>query len=417
MAFFNVIISEDKKSFYIGEILFKKPKAHDLALETLKNIELIVKNKLNYNSSLKDDYSRKSPDELFNFLKEKSSYIYDGYQAKLLKKLSEPNFILLSINRLCLGIFGKAKEVNAIHISIQSTIENYVQPSQVLPRLNRDATQDVFGHLDIRGLEAVIRLNRDAATQGTKAIVMRAKELGYEGNHNYADAAKYIDGLCNEVAELVYQGVIPEKHVFRGEQNWHKPDFERTLKNLQNLSTENLFTILSNERLYSLNSQKVRKMLSLKKNEEVIKNVSDTIKQKGSAALVLSVKNGDKGISKLLLQYGADPNIPAEKNGSAPLHFAAQAGRADIVKLLLDNGAEVNKLSGSNKITALAFACGYGNKEYYKPNAEVVKLLLERGANLNIRTGDGLTPLDISRQNDLKEISSLLESRTSSCIV
>ncbi len=208
--------------------------------------------------------------------------------------------------------------------------------------------------------------------------------------------------LCNEVIELVNQEVIPKKHLFYKEDN-KKLDCEKTLQSLHNLSTEELFTILSNEKVYSSNFQEVRKMFglmfSLKRNKEVTKDVDNTIKQKGNEALILSVKNGDKGISELLLQHGADPNFLAS-NGSAPLHFAAQAGLAGIVKLLLKNGAEVNKQSASrSKATPLDFACGHGSWKYYMPNAKVVKFLLKGGANPNTSRKNAITPLDIANSS------------------
>ena len=111
---------------------------------------------------------------------------------------------------------------------------------------------------------------------------------------------------------------------------------------MRNLSTEDLFAILSNKKLYSLNCQKVRKIFNLKGNWKVTKTDSDTVKQNISAALVLSAKNGDKGIAALLLQHGADPNIHDSK-GYSPLHWVAEEGRADIVELLLKNGVRVNE--------------------------------------------------------------------------
>ncbi len=203
-------------------------------------------------------------------------------------------------------------------------------------------------------------------------------------------------------------------------------ELKTTLQDLQNMSAKELFTIptkewftiLSNEKLYSEEFRELRKMFGLKivgqrpdlkGNGEVTENVDDTIKQKGNEALILSVRNGDKGILELLLQHGADPNFPAS-NGSAPLHFAAQAGHTEIVELLLNKGAQVNQQS-TNGSSALVFACrGYHVEgKYHKPNnAEVVKLLLERGADPNIATGNGSVPLHWAAQAGSADIVELL---------
>eukprot|EP00941_MAST-03F_sp_MAST-3F-sp1_P004732 g4732.t1 len=65
---------------------------------------------------------------------------------------------------------------------------------------------------------------------------------------------------------------------------------------------------------------------------------------------------------ELLLQHGADPNLPG-KSGMHPLHMAARLGAVDIVKALLSKGADITaktpsgndilKIAESNKRTEL----------------------------------------------------------------
>jgi ankyrin repeat protein len=387
--YFDVVISNN--SFYIVEP-FSKPKTHDSALETLKKIEFVIKNKLTYDSSHKDIYSDQSQYELFEILKTKSSQIHKGYH----KKQSKLNWVFRKI-------FSKQKEISAIH----TRIDNYIQPPQVLP-LPNELIQEVAKYLGVSDLGILAQLNLHGKTHAATAIIRKARELGYE-DRDHAESVKYIDDLFKEIIELAIQGIIPKKHLSYKEnrpykKNRQKFDSERILQNLQNLSTEDLFTILSNKKLYSPNFQKVRKIFNLKGNWKVTKNDSYTIKRKGSAALILSVKNGDKGISELLLQHGTDPNISV--NGSPPLHWAAQAGFADIVELLLKSGASVNEGSARNS-TALAFACGYGDRNLHHPNAKVVELLLQYGADLNI-PANGSLPLHWAAQAGFADIVELL---------
>ena len=183
-TFFDVIINKGKNSFYIENIVesASELEADNSELETLKNIELVVKNQLDYDSTHQDNYSGKPRVELFNILKRKSVRICNGYHDKL----SKQGFLWQLIDFLFLG---KEREMKAVY-----------------KRIN----------------------------------------------------------LYGEVMGLIEQGVIPKEHLSYEIENSQKLNFETTLQNLENLSKEDLFTILSNEKLYLPNFQKVRKMFGLK---------------------------------------------------------------------------------------------------------------------------------------------------------
>jgi ankyrin repeat protein len=90
---------------------------------------------------------------------------------------------------------------------------------------------------------------------------------------------------------------------------------------------------------------------------------------------------GHIDIVKLLLERGADPNLPEE--GIAPrghaLHSAVVRGHIEIVKLLLAHGAypNVEVESSADTLSAALATSGYN---YVKPNAEMVELLCSHGA-------------------------------------
>lgn len=94
-------------------------------------------------------------------------------------------------------------------------------------------------------------------------------------------------------------------------------------------------------------------------------------------------------IVKILLEYGADPNIQNEV-GRAPLHVAVSNGyRGDlsIVKLLLKKEADPNVLDQWNQTPLLL--TGHSNPE-------IIKKLLKYKADPNIQNIDGDTPLYIA---------------------
>src|ERR1035438_7524161 len=59
----------------------------------------------------------------------------------------------------------------------------------------------------------------------------------------------------------------------------------------------------------------------------------------GATALHDAVWTGHIQLVRVLLEHGADPNIPHAEAGATPLHFAAIKGNAEIARLLLDHGA------------------------------------------------------------------------------
>lgn len=93
----------------------------------------------------------------------------------------------------------------------------------------------------------------------------------------------------------------------------------------------------------------------------------------GFTPLRIASANGDTKIIKLLLKYGANPNIQID-GGSTALHGAIINNQVKAVKILLQHGANPNAHFGSG-ITNLEQAS--------KQSPEMVDLLLEYGAKIN----------------------------------
>ncbi|KAI0281934.1 ankyrin repeat-containing domain protein [Russula aff. rugulosa BPL654] len=84
----------------------------------------------------------------------------------------------------------------------------------------------------------------------------------------------------------------------------------------------------------------------------------------------------DPRVARLLIERGADPNIPASSGtGSTPLHEASQNGWIEIARVLLEHGANVEVKDNGGR-TPLDIAL----EGQFRRSEEIVKLLLEHGA-------------------------------------
>ena len=59
--------------------------------------------------------------------------------------------------------------------------------------------------------------------------------------------------------------------------------------------------------------------------------------------LHVAAEVGDSNATKLLLEYGATPNVEAYRHNQTPLHVAALRNHVDVVKILLANGADLER--------------------------------------------------------------------------
>ena len=156
----------------------------------------------------------------------------------------------------------------------------------------------------------------------------------------------------------------------------------------------------------------------------------------GETPLYQAIQRKRLSAAKMLLEAGADPNIPAYENktalswaaaegseesielllkqprieldipdkfGQTPLQRASDAGHTKCIRMLLDNGADVKHADNEGR-TALSLAATKGHKV-------VAKLLLKQKAEINAQDKKGNTPLALAAEkNHDAVVRFLLES-------
>jgi cytochrome c len=120
----------------------------------------------------------------------------------------------------------------------------------------------------------------------------------------------------------------------------------------------------------------------------------------GVTALYIACEKGNLDLAKLLIDRGADVNLPVSWQRT-PLYAATNGGYADIVKLLLENGADPNHLAKAQ--TPLHMAAENGC-------LQCVIHLVDAGADVNALTSDGNPPIHFAKRSGHDDIAAYLQS-------
>jgi ankyrin repeat protein len=112
-------------------------------------------------------------------------------------------------------------------------------------------------------------------------------------------------------------------------------------------------------------------------------------KQPPDSPLIQAARTGSLDTITLLLDSGADVNLPGPTGDdwdATPLQHAILARQSGAVRLLLDRGADPNRIAGPNAPAPLLLAAGDTDPTF-------VNLLIAHGADLDIEGEGGVTPL------------------------
>jgi uncharacterized protein len=115
--------------------------------------------------------------------------------------------------------------------------------------------------------------------------------------------------------------------------------------------------------------------------------------------LNLAVTGGFYEMTKLLLEFSADPNLRLDENNTVIISSVA-SGNPELVQLLINYGADVDAFSYDGS-SALSQAANLGH-------LAIVKLLVEAGADVNLGIECNYFPLLIALRNNYQDIYNYL---------
>ena len=117
----------------------------------------------------------------------------------------------------------------------------------------------------------------------------------------------------------------------------------------------------------------------------------------GVTSLHIASQKGDEKMVKLLLSYGADPELKSEKNGTTPLISALQFGHSKVIEALLEKHPNLIYQKDKNDTNPLIFASQEGR-------LEIVRFLLDKGLDPKLKTIHGSTALHLASQRGHLEV-------------
>lgn len=132
---------------------------------------------------------------------------------------------------------------------------------------------------------------------------------------------------------------------------------------------------------------------------ELVAQILDVACPPESTTLVESIRTLDTALVKLILEKGADPNMPTAF-GLYPLLAAFDAGSATVVQTLIDHGADVT-LRNPHGLNVLQAALASPLSDDKESITKVIDMLLSRGATVHAPYPNGMTLLHAAVKSGL----------------
>jgi ankyrin repeat protein len=116
-------------------------------------------------------------------------------------------------------------------------------------------------------------------------------------------------------------------------------------------------------------------------------------------------EQADSEMINFLVDRGADVNLTDKAQKWTALHFAARDQKVEMVETLIQRGAQIDPKDS------------FGNTPLWRcvmntsPNLRIVQTLVRAGANPNSKNNNDVSPLDVARLMDNKEVIEIMSSK------
>jgi ankyrin repeat protein len=266
------------------------------------------------------------------------------------------------------------------------------------PKYTYNASTMVTTPLPHGEMTALLLAARQGAIDGVRALVEAGANLDLADPQGTTPLMSAIVNRHNDVAELILEsGADPNLTDSSGMGALYAAVDLRTVGPLINRPTQKATSTVDNAELvamlleYGANPNGQLHLPILPR----FHNSGDKQLAEGATPLMRAARTTDLPVMRMLIEYGADPNL-STRNFMTALLFAASGGgrnrasdqdQIEALKLCLDAGADINAFDTTGA-TALTMSVNRSD--------DVVKFLASRGADLDVRDKQGRTPLDIA---------------------
>ena len=114
----------------------------------------------------------------------------------------------------------------------------------------------------------------------------------------------------------------------------------------------------------------------------------------GNSVLTLSAASGDVEEVQILLDGGADPNLPRDSMGGTPLLMALDLARFDVARLLIARGADIRVATDGNVTSLMELADALPPPALHAEQLALAEMLVNSGVSIDaLRVGPRTTAL------------------------
>lgn len=145
------------------------------------------------------------------------------------------------------------------------------------------------------------------------------------------------------------------------------------------------------------------------------KSIINVVDSTGRTALHWATLRNDLTRLRILLEFGANPNIKDTTWGNTPLDYSVRCPSADLTRALIEFGADVNSRT-TCKWTPLYGCATYRKSKIPEAHVANARILVNSGAEINARDEDGVDSLMKAARQEVPQLAAYLIDEAGICL-